>query len=130
MNKNLKIAFLDRDGTLVMEPADEQVDRLDKIRLVPGVIPALLRFRDAGYRFVMVSNQDGRGTDSFPEDDFRVPQEFILDLFASQGIAFDEVFICPHFPDCSMRLSQTLARPARRLFRARRRGPQAEPRRG
>jgi imidazoleglycerol-phosphate dehydratase/histidinol-phosphatase len=99
MNKNMKIAFLDRDGTLVMEPADEQVDRLDKVRLVPGVIPALLRFREAGYRFVMVSNQDGRGTDSFPEEHYRVAQEFILELFASQGIVFDEVFICPHFPD-------------------------------
>ena len=62
----LKIAFLDRDGTLIQEPADEQVDRLDKIALVPASIPALLRLREAGYEFVMVSNQDGRGTPSFP----------------------------------------------------------------
>ncbi len=97
MSTPLRIAFVDRDGTLIREPADKQVDRLDKIELVPGVIPALLRLRDAGYRFVMVSNQDGLGTDSFPEDDFRIPQEFTLDLFASQGIEFDEVFVCPHF---------------------------------
>jgi len=97
MNAPIRIAFLDRDGTLIIEPEDQQVDRIDKVELVPGVIPALLRLRDAGYHFIMVSNQDGRGTDSFPEDDFRIPQEFTLNLFASQGIKFDEIFICPHF---------------------------------
>ena len=91
-----KIAFLDRDGTLIEEPADQQVDRLDKVTLVAGVIPALLRLRDAGYQFVMVSNQDGRGTASFPEEDFRSVQDFVIALFASQGVAFREVFICPH----------------------------------
>lgn len=97
MNAPLRIAFVDRDGTLIKEPADQQVDKLDKIELVPGVIPALLRLKDAGYRFVMISNQDGRGTDSFPEDDFRAAQDFTVALFASQGITFDETFICPHF---------------------------------
>jgi imidazoleglycerol-phosphate dehydratase/histidinol-phosphatase len=99
MSTNQRIAFIDRDGTMIKEPADQQVDSLAKIKLVPGVIPALLRLKDAGYRFVMVSNQDGRGTDSFPEDDFRIPQNFTLQLFASQGIEFDEVFVCPHLPD-------------------------------
>lgn len=94
-----KIAFVDRDGTLIWEPLDEQVDRLDKISLIPGVIPALLRLRDAGYQFVMVTNQDGRGTDAFPEEDFRVCQDFVLELFNSQGIGFREIFVCPHFPD-------------------------------
>jgi len=94
-----KIAFLDRDGTLIWEPPDEQVDRLDKISLLPGVIPALLRIRDAGYQFVMITNQDGLGTDSFPEEAFRTCQAFVLELFASQGIVFREIFICPHFPD-------------------------------
>jgi len=97
MSKAKRIAFIDRDGTMVKEPDDFQVDRLDKIELVPGVIPALLRLRDAGFGLVMVSNQDGRGTDSFPEDDFRIPQEFIIDLFGSQGLVFDEIFVCPHF---------------------------------
>jgi imidazoleglycerol-phosphate dehydratase/histidinol-phosphatase len=91
-----KIAFLDRDGTLIVEPADEQVDRLDKVALVAGVVPALLRLREAGYQFVMVSNQDGRGTASFPEEDFRTVQDFVVALFASQGVEFREVFICPH----------------------------------
>lgn len=101
----LRIAFLDRDGTLVREPADEQVDRLDKIELVPGVIPALLQLKQAGYQFVMVSNQDGLGTDSFPQSDFESTQNFILQLFASQGIEFRDIFICPHFPadNCSCR---------------------------
>lgn len=93
-----KIAFVDRDGTLVWEPLDEQVDRLDKISLIPGVIPAMIRLRDAGYQFVMITNQDGRGTDSFPEDDYRLCQDFIVELFNSQGIGFREVFVCPHFP--------------------------------
>jgi len=92
-----RIAFLDRDGTLVREPDDQQVDRLDKVELLPGVIAALHRLRDAGFRFVMVSNQDGRGTERFPEADFSAPQRFILNLLESQGITFDEVFICPHF---------------------------------
>jgi imidazoleglycerol-phosphate dehydratase/histidinol-phosphatase len=95
---NVKIAFLDRDGTLIHEPPDEQVDRLDKVSLVPRVVPALIRLRDAGYEFVMVSNQNGIGTASFPEDDFRVVQEFVLALFESQGIRFREIFICPHLP--------------------------------
>ena len=93
-----KIAFLDRDGTLIIEPADQQVDRLDKVALVPGVIPALQRLIDGGFELVMITNQDGLGTDSFPEQDFRLVQEFVLALFASQGIEFLEVFVCPHTP--------------------------------
>jgi imidazoleglycerol-phosphate dehydratase/histidinol-phosphatase len=89
--------FIDRDGTLVEEPADQQVDRLDKVRLLEGVIPALLALRAGGYRFVMVTNQDGLGTASFPEPAFREVQDFILALFASQGIPFDAVLVCPHF---------------------------------
>jgi imidazoleglycerol-phosphate dehydratase / histidinol-phosphatase len=91
------LLFIDRDGTLVEEPADQQVDAVEKVRLLPGVIPALLRLVDAGYRLVLVSNQDGRGTDAFPEADFRAAHDFILALFDSQGIRFEEEFICPHF---------------------------------
>jgi len=94
-----RILFIDRDGTLIEEPADFQVDSLSKVRLVVGVIPALLELRDKGYRFVMVSNQDGLGTESFPEPQFRECQDFVLGLFQSQGITFDEVFVCPHTAD-------------------------------
>jgi len=94
-----RILFIDRDGTLVEEPADNQVDELAKIRLVADVIPSLLELRDHGYRFVMVSNQDGLGTAAFPAENFQRCQDHILALFASQGIRFDEIFICPHTAD-------------------------------
>ena len=104
-----RILFVDRDGTLIEEPPDFQVDRLDKVRLAPGVIPALLELKRAGYRFVLVSNQDGLGTTSFPEPDFRETQDFVRQLFASQGIEFDAEFFCPHFPadDCACRKPKT-----------------------
>jgi imidazoleglycerol-phosphate dehydratase/histidinol-phosphatase len=104
-----RVLFIDRDGTIIEEPADEQVDSLRKLRLLPGVIPALLELRRAGYRLVLVSNQDGLGTQSFPEPDFREPQDFLRTLLASQGIEFDAEFFCPHLPadDCSCRKPRT-----------------------
>ena len=104
-----RVLFIDRDGTLIEEPPDNQVDALQKIRLVPGVIPALIELARNGYRFVMVSNQDGLGTASFPKEEFRVCHEHVLALFSSQGIAFDEIFICPHLPDegCDCRKPRT-----------------------
>ncbi|MFI4890608.1 MAG: bifunctional histidinol-phosphatase/imidazoleglycerol-phosphate dehydratase HisB [Steroidobacterales bacterium] len=92
-----RIIFVDRDGTLIEEPADEQVDALDKVRLMPGVIPALLELRRAGFAFVMVTNQDGLGTPSLPTARFDATHRFVLELFASQGIGFEAVFVCPHF---------------------------------
>ncbi len=92
-----KILFLDRDGTLIEEPADFQIDALAKFRLVPGVIPALLKLKAAGYEFVMVSNQDGLGTDSFPVADFEPPQRLLLEILESQGIRFSAIHIDPHF---------------------------------
>ena len=92
-----KILFIDRDGTLIVEPEDFQIDSLQKLELIPDVIPALLKLRDAGYEFVMVSNQDGLGTDSFPEEDFEAPQQKLLGILESQGITFSAVHIDPHF---------------------------------
>jgi imidazoleglycerol-phosphate dehydratase/histidinol-phosphatase len=104
-----RILFIDRDGTIIEEPPDEQVDSLQKLRLLPGVIPALLELQRAGYRLVLVSNQDGLGTSSFPEPSFREPQDFLRSLLASQGIEFDAEFFCPHFPadGCECRKPQT-----------------------
>ena len=93
-----KVLFIDRDGTLIEEPEDFQVDSVEKVRLVGGVIPALLELSQHGYRFVMVSNQDGLGTPSFPQEEFAAAQEHTLQLFTSQGVTFDEIFICPHLP--------------------------------
>jgi imidazoleglycerol-phosphate dehydratase/histidinol-phosphatase len=92
-----RILFLDRDGTLNEETADEQIDSLEKVRLMPGVVPALLDLKRAGFAFVMVTNQDGLGTPAFPRDKFERAHRFILDLLGSQGIDFEAVFICPHF---------------------------------
>lgn len=104
-----KILFVDRDGTLIAEPDDFQVDALGKVRLSPGVIPALRSLMADGYSLVMVSNQDGLGTAAFPREDFEPAQQFILDLFASQGVTFDEIFLCPHLPEdgCECRKPRT-----------------------
>ncbi|MHC1479469.1 bifunctional histidinol-phosphatase/imidazoleglycerol-phosphate dehydratase HisB [Frateuria aurantia] len=93
-----KILFIDRDGCLIEEPADEQIDSYAKFALMPGVIAALQRCVGAGYTLVMVSNQDGLGTASFPEADFVGPQELLLQILASQGIRFAEILIDRSFP--------------------------------
>jgi len=68
-----KILFIDRDGTLIEEPDDFQIDAYHKLRLVKHVIPALLKLRDAGYQFVIVSNQDGLGSAQYPQASFDGP---------------------------------------------------------
>jgi imidazoleglycerol-phosphate dehydratase/histidinol-phosphatase len=88
-----KILFVDRDGCLIEEPADQQIDSYEKFALLPGVIAALQRLVDAGYELVMVTNQDGLGTASFPEAQFQGPHDLLLRVLASQGIVFREVLI-------------------------------------
>jgi len=97
VNKQLRrILFLDRDGTLIVEPADLQVDSLEKLEFVEGVIPALLRLKKAGYEFVIVSNQDGLGTPANPVEKFQPVHDKMLSIFASQGIYFAAEHIDPH----------------------------------
>jgi len=87
------LLLIDRDGTLIVEPDDGQIDSYEKLALVEGVIPSLLKLREAGYVFVIVTNQDGLGTDAFPQHAFDVPHNAMLRLFESQGIRFEAVLI-------------------------------------
>jgi imidazoleglycerol-phosphate dehydratase / histidinol-phosphatase len=87
-----KVLLIDRDGTLLEGPANE----VEQVRLMPAVIPALLRIQAAGYELAVVSNQSGLGTPGFPRDPFERAQRHVEALFASQGVKFAAVFICPH----------------------------------
>lgn len=100
MSRTQRVLLIDRDGTICQEPSDEQVDSLEKLKFVPGVIGALsfLR-RHTDFRFVMVSNQDGLGTPSFPEDTFWPVQNLILDTLKGEGVEFDDIKIDRHFPE-------------------------------
>lgn len=91
--------FIDRDGTLIKEPADEQIDSLEKLEFVPGVISALGKVVGQGYELVMVSNQDGLGTPSFPEDTFWPAHQKMLDTLSGERICFDAQLIDRHFPE-------------------------------
>ncbi|MGA7295877.1 MAG: bifunctional histidinol-phosphatase/imidazoleglycerol-phosphate dehydratase HisB [Rhodanobacteraceae bacterium] len=94
-----KILFLDRDGCLIEEPADQQIDSFEKLALLPGVIPALCRCVEAGYELVMVTNQDGLGSERFPQEDFDGPHELLLRILASQGVPFREILVDRSLPE-------------------------------
>lgn len=95
-----KILFIDRDGTLVCEPEDEQVDSFEKLKFVDGVFRNLSFIRQhLDFLFVMVSNQDGLGTPSFPEETFWPVHNFILQSLKGEGIVFDDYRIDTHFPN-------------------------------
>ena len=95
-----RILFIDRDGTIIQEPEDEQIDSFGKLKFVPGAIRNLIFLRQhTDYLFVMVSNQDGLGTDAFPEDTFWPVHNFILDTLRGEGVEFDDILIDPHFPE-------------------------------
>lgn len=94
-----KVLFIDRDGTLIKEPADEQIDSFEKLEFVEGMFRNLSFIRkNLDFEFVMVSNQDGLGTDSFPENTFWPVHNFILQTLKGEGVEFDNILIDNHFP--------------------------------
>jgi imidazoleglycerol-phosphate dehydratase/histidinol-phosphatase len=94
-----KVLFIDRDGTIVIEPADFQLDSLDKLEFYPKAFQYLAKIaNELDYELAMVTNQDGLGTDSFPEDTFWPTQNFILRAFENEGVLFDDIFIDRSFP--------------------------------
>ena len=98
--KQQRVLFIDRDGTLIEEPADEQSDAFEKLKFVDGMIGNLAFIpRHLDFKLVMVSNQDGLGTSSFPEDTFWPVHNFILQTLKGEGIEFDEQLIDRHFPE-------------------------------
>jgi len=105
----MKLVLVDRDGTIIKEPPDKQIDSLEKLEFVPGVISGLNLLSRSGYSLVLVSNQDGLGTESNPTEDYEKVQEKIISLLSGEGISFDEVFVCPHLPEdnCECRKPKT-----------------------
>jgi imidazoleglycerol-phosphate dehydratase/histidinol-phosphatase len=95
-----KVLFIDRDGTIVIEPSGYQLDSLDKLEFYPKSFQYLAKIaNELDYELVMVTNQDGLGTASFPEDTFWPTQNFILRAFENEGVLFDDIFIDRSFPE-------------------------------
>ncbi|MBD0725214.1 bifunctional imidazole glycerol-phosphate dehydratase/histidinol phosphatase [Flavobacterium sp. L1I52] len=95
-----KVLFIDRDGTIVLEPEGYQLDSLEKLEFFPKAFQYLAKIaNELDYELAMVTNQDGLGTDSFPEDTFWPTQNFILKAFQNEGVLFDDIFIDRSFPE-------------------------------
>ncbi len=95
-----KVLFIDRDGTIVLEPENYQLDSLEKLEFYPKAFQYLAKIaNELDYELAMVTNQDGLGTDSFPEDTFWPTQNFILKAFENEGVVFDEIFVDRTFPE-------------------------------
>ena len=95
-----QVLFIDRDGTILVEPEDEQIDSFEKFQFVPGVIRNLHFIRThLDFEFVMVSNQDGLGTDSYPEETFWPTHNLMLQTLKGEGVEFDDILIDRSFPE-------------------------------
>jgi imidazoleglycerol-phosphate dehydratase / histidinol-phosphatase len=92
----MKVVFIDRDGTIIVEPPDEQVDSLEKLELIPGAIQGMRMIQDRGYVMVMVTNQDNLGTKKYPAGKYKIVQNKLMRLLTGEGIRFEKIFICPH----------------------------------
>lgn len=94
-----KVLFIDRDGTIIKETQDEQIDAFGKMIFYPKCIPFLSKIaKELDYELVMITNQDGLGTDKFPEDTFWAVHNFIMKTYENEGVAFEKVFIDKSFP--------------------------------
>ena len=105
-----KIAFVDRDGTLIVEPpVTEQVNSLEEMTFIPRVISSLKKLSDHGYELVVVTNQDGLGTQSNPTEVYETVNRKMFETFASEGVKFAAVLCCPHFAKdkCACRKPKT-----------------------
>lgn len=105
-----KILFVDRDGTLLWEPPKtHQINGLEELYFLPGVLSALKQFSSAGYLFVLVTNQDGLGTPQNSQENYEKINKKMFSIFASEGISFFDVLVCPHFPEenCPCRKPKT-----------------------
>ncbi|WP_430400721.1 bifunctional histidinol-phosphatase/imidazoleglycerol-phosphate dehydratase HisB [Flavobacterium sp.] len=95
-----KVLFIDRDGTIVLEPENYQLDCLSKLEFYPNAFQYLAKIaKELDYELAMVTNQDGLGTTSFPEDTFWPAQNFIVKAFENEGVTFNEIFIDKSFPE-------------------------------
>ena len=95
-----RVLFIDRDGTLVLEPENYQLDSLTKLEFYPKAFQFLSKIaKELDFELAMVTNQDGLGTTSFPEETFWPTQNFILKAFENEGVTFDEIFIDKSFPE-------------------------------
>jgi imidazoleglycerol-phosphate dehydratase / histidinol-phosphatase len=113
----IKAAFLDRDGALIREPeageypgeTDYQVDRIEKLKILPGVIEGLQMLIRNKFILLMITNQDKLGSPVFPRKNFESPHQRMLEIFRQNRIMFEQVFICPHDPDdnCDCRKPKT-----------------------
>jgi imidazoleglycerol-phosphate dehydratase / histidinol-phosphatase len=92
----MNVIFLDRDGTIIVEPPDEQIDSLEKLEIIPGVIQGLRLLQNRGYVLVMVSNQDNLGSAAYPQKSYDLVQKKLMDLINGEGVQFADVFVCPH----------------------------------
>jgi len=93
------VLFIDRDGTLIKEPADEQIDSFEKLDFYPKVFQYLSKIaKELNFEIVMITNQDGLGTEVYPENTFWPVHNFIMSSFENEGVVFEDVFIDRTFP--------------------------------
>jgi imidazoleglycerol-phosphate dehydratase/histidinol-phosphatase len=106
-----KVVFVDRDGTILVEPPDQQVDSLEKLEFMPGIIHGLRLLIDSDFNLVLVTNQDGLGSEQYPNESFEKVHKKMLRVLKGEGIQFDRVFVCPHYPadSCMCRKPQSSA---------------------